>query len=117
MSNLTQPILSEIRAFSSFGAGAAQDVVPSNSINVDRGTAPTGKTPSFADTMSRMMDGVSGAQNTSGALAHAFEQGDPSADLARVMVSMQQAQVAFRATVEVRNRAVQAFQEVMNMPI
>jgi flagellar hook-basal body complex protein FliE len=43
--------------------------------------------------------------------------GDPRADLARVMVAMQQSQVAFRATVEVRNRLVQAYQDVMNMPI
>ena len=46
-----------------------------------------------------------------------FELGDPRADLARVMVAMQQSQVAFRATVEVRNRLVQAYQDVMNMPI
>ena len=43
--------------------------------------------------------------------------GDPRADLARVMVAMQQSSVAFRATVEVRNRLVQAYQDVMNMPV
>ena len=39
------------------------------------------------------------------------------ADLARVMVAMQQSQVAFKAAVEVRNRLVQAYQDVMNMPV
>ena len=63
------------------------------------------------------IDSVSRAQNTSGALQQAFELGDPRADLARVMVAMQQSQVAFRATVEVRNRLVQAYQDVMNMPV
>ncbi|WP_369010220.1 flagellar hook-basal body complex protein FliE [Enterobacter hormaechei] len=43
--------------------------------------------------------------------------GDPSADLAKVMVASQQSQIAFRATVEVRNRLVQAYQDVMNMPL
>ena len=57
------------------------------------------------------------AQQTSGALAAAFERGDPNADLARVMVASQQSQLAFRATVEVRNRLVQAYQDVMNMPL
>ena len=43
--------------------------------------------------------------------------GEPGADLAKVMVASQQSQVAFRATVEVRNRLVQAYQDVMNMPL
>ena len=63
------------------------------------------------------LEGVNNAQKTSGALAQAFELGDPRADLARVMVAAQQSQVAFRATVEVRNRLVQAYQDVMNMPL
>ena len=63
------------------------------------------------------LEGVNGAQKNAGALAQAFELGDPRADLARVMVAAQQSQVAFRATVEVRNRLVQAYQDVMNMPL
>ena len=50
-------------------------------------------------------------------MVRAFELGEPGADLARVMVAAQQSQVAFRATVEVRNRLVQAYQDVMNMPL
>ncbi|MBM9924556.1 flagellar hook-basal body complex protein FliE, partial [Stenotrophomonas lactitubi] len=42
---------------------------------------------------------------------------EPGADLAKVMVASQQSQIAFRATVEVRNRLVQAYQDVMNMPL
>ena len=53
----------------------------------------------------------------SGELTRAFELGEPGADLAKVMVAAQQSQVAFRATVEVRNRLVQAYQDVMNMPL
>lgn len=116
MSSEISSILSQIRAFNP-RSQAALDVAPGNAVQFDR--TPTGavKAPGFSETMSRMMDGVSGAQSNSAALARAFEQGDPSADLARVMVASQNAQVAFRATVEVRNRVVQAYQEVMNMPI
>jgi len=60
---------------------------------------------------------VNRAQQVSGALAAAFERGEPGADLAKVMVASQQSQLAFRATVEVRNRLVQAYQDVMNMPL
>ena len=61
--------------------------------------------------------GVNDAQQKSGALAKSFELGEPGADLAKVMVASQQSQIAFRATVEVRNRLVQAYQDVMNMPL
>jgi flagellar hook-basal body complex protein FliE len=38
-------------------------------------------------------------------------------ELSQVMIESQKASVAFRATVEVRNRLVSAYQEIMNMPI
>ena len=43
--------------------------------------------------------------------------GDPPADLARVMLASGRAQVSFTALTEVRNRLVNAYQDVMNMPI
>ena len=52
---------------------------------------------------------------TAASMAQEFELG--RGDLASTMVAMQKSQVAFRATVEVRNRVVQAYQDVMNMPI
>jgi flagellar hook-basal body complex protein FliE len=50
-------------------------------------------------------------------VAQAFELGDPNADLVKVMIASQQSQIALRATVEVRNRVVQAYQDIMNMPL
>ena len=61
--------------------------------------------------------GIDREQNESAALAKAFEMGDPNVDLVRVMLASQQSSVSFRATVEVRNRLVQAYQDVMNMPL
>ena len=72
---------------------------------------------SFTDTLQGALADVNRAQQVSGALAAAFERGEPGADLAKVMVASQQSQLAFRATVEVRNRLVQAYQDVMNMPL
>ena len=113
MTEAISAILSQIRAYE-MRTGAARDIAPSNAIDVGGGTPqPAG----FVETLSRAVDKVSAAQANAGALQQAFELGDPRADLARVMVAMQQSQVAFRATVEVRNRLVQSYQEVMNMPI
>jgi len=77
----------------------------------------TTATPSFVDTLKHALEGVNDAQQHASSLAAAFEHGEPGADLAQVMVSAQQAQVAFRATVEVRNRLLQAYQDVLNMPV
>ena len=60
---------------------------------------------------------VNDAQKNAGNLAQAVELGDPRAGLANEMVAAQQSQVAFRATVEVRNRLVQAYQDILSMPV
>lgn len=118
MTDAISSILSQIRAHElrtqgPLGNAAAGDARPSNAIG---GTAQP-PASNFQQTLSSAIDGVSKAQNDAGALQQAFELGDPRADLARVMVAMQQSQVAFKAAVEVRNRLVQAYQDVMNMPV
>ncbi len=106
MSDAIASILSQIRSYESQASGAAAARAPA-------AANPTG----FSETLQRAIGSVNSAQKEAGALTRAFELGDPNADLARVMVATQQSQVAFRATVEVRNRLVQAYQDVMNMPI
>ena len=121
MTDAISSILSQIRAYESRAQNIAGDVGPGNAVGgaigrVEGGTAPA-QGGGFQQALSKAIDGVSSTQRTAGELQQAFELGDPRADLARVMVAMQQSQVAFRATVEVRNRLVQAYQDVMNMPI
>jgi flagellar hook-basal body complex protein FliE len=120
MTDAISSILSQIRAHEMRTRGAA-DIAPGNAIGgAGGGVGGVGnpsQAPGFQQTLSNAIDKVSATQRTSGELQQAFELGDPRADLARVMVAMQQSQVAFKATVEVRNRLVQAYQDVMNMPI
>jgi flagellar hook-basal body complex protein FliE len=73
--------------------------------------------PSFAAVLRQGLDSVSAVQNRAGDVATAFERGTPGVDLPQVMLEMQKANVAFRATVEVRNKLVNAYQEIMNMPV
>ena len=120
MSDAISSILSQIRAHEMRARGPLGDAPAGTAIRPDAlqpGAVEGVRGPGFGETLSRAIDGVSKAQNDAGALQQAFELGDPRADLARVMVAMQQSQVAFRATVEVRNRLVQAYQDVMNMPV
>ncbi len=60
---------------------------------------------------------VNELQQNASAMATAFERGDPDVDLAEVMVELQKASVSFNAMVEVRNKLLTAYQEVMNMQV
>jgi len=60
---------------------------------------------------------VSSAQQDSARLQQAFASGDANTDLSSVMIAGAKAQVQFKAMVEVRNRLVSAYQDIMNMPI
>ena len=72
---------------------------------------------SFAAVMKQGIDAVNAQQSKAGDLATAFEKGAPGVELSQVILEMQKANVSFRAVTEVRNRLVNAYQEIMNMPI
>src|SRR5687768_4310633 len=80
------------------------------------GTAPSGATE-FANLLKKGIDSVNQTQQSASSMATAFEKGVPGVELPQVMLEMQKASVSFRAVTEVRNRLVNAYQEIMNMPI
>jgi flagellar hook-basal body complex protein FliE len=89
-------------------------------LGVPAGVARPGEaapTVSFSAVLKQGIEQVNQQQKKSGELAKAFERGAPGVDLPQVMVEMQKSSVSFRATVEVRNRLVSAYQDIMNMPI
>lgn len=71
----------------------------------------------FAAELARTLDRVSEAQNTANAQARAYQLGEPGLALNDVMIDMQKAGLAFQATVQVRNRLVEAYREIANMAI
>lgn len=73
--------------------------------------------PGFADLVRDSLQRVSAMQRQAAQQAQAFELGDPKVNLADVMLSLQKANLAFQATVQVRNKLVQAYQEIMNMQV
>ena len=50
-------------------------------------------------------------------LTKRFQMGDDSVNLSDVMISMQKASINFQATVQVRNKLVQAYHDIMNMQV
>jgi len=72
---------------------------------------------SFSSMFTNAINTVNDIQQQSGALTTGFQQGNPDIALSDVMVASQKASIAFEATVQVRNRLVEAYQAVMRMPI
>lgn len=69
----------------------------------------------FAKLLESSLGEVSSAQRAASELAQRFEQGAPDVSLADVMVAKEKAGLQFEAVVQVRNRVIQAYQEIMNM--
>jgi flagellar hook-basal body complex protein FliE len=71
----------------------------------------------FGDLLKRSIDSVNATQQQANSLRTAFEQGREGLDLAEVMIAAQKSSVSFQAMVEVRNKLVDAYKDVMNMPV
>lgn len=78
---------------------------------------PVEQTDNFSQLLKQSIDKVNEMQRTGNTNAQAFQKGDPNMQLSEVMVSLQKANVSFTAMVEVRNKLVSAYQEIMNMPV
>ena len=98
-------VLAEMRALQARASG------------ISEAPAAAAQPSDFANLMKNSVDHVASMQNQATALADAFEAGDKSVDLTRVMLEAQKASLAFRAMTEVRNKLVDAYQQVMNMPV
>lgn len=84
------------------------------------GNAPTqqssASTGGFADTLRSTLDQVNAAQARSAEMSAAYERGEVT-DVAQVMMARQESSVAFEATLQVRNKLLNAYQEIMRMGV
>jgi flagellar hook-basal body complex protein FliE len=71
----------------------------------------------FAAALKAAVDRVNESQQSALGLAQRFETGRGEVALHEVMLSMQKANIAFQGVVQVRNRLVAAYQDIMNMQI
>ena len=82
-------------------------------------TADRDNTPGvgFGTAFKNALQEVSGAQNQASALQREVQLDNPSVSIEETMVAMQKAQIGFQATLNVRNRMVQAYTDIMNMQV
>lgn len=93
------------------------DLAIKGQVDKPRGPEKVQETPGFGDMLNQAVNQVNDLQSTTGDLRTAYEQGDPNVDITRVMVASQKSSVAFDALNQVRNKVVQAYEDIMNMPI
>lgn len=80
------------------------------------GDAPAEKSGGFGEAMKNALGEVNAMQAQSSAITEAYERGEVT-DIAAVMLSRQQASIGFEATMQVRNKLLSAYKDIMSMPV
>jgi flagellar hook-basal body complex protein FliE len=70
----------------------------------------------FGETMVSAIKAVNEQQAKSSGLTESYERGETS-DLVQVMVERQKSSIGFEATLQVRNKLLSAYRDIMNMPV
>ena len=100
--NINQ-VLNQIRVRSQYISGLAEQQAPART--------------DFSALLKDALNDVNQLQSSSSAMKTAFERGDEGIDLPQVMIASQKASLSFEAVAEVRNRVLNAYQEIMNMQV
>jgi flagellar hook-basal body complex protein FliE len=80
-------------------------------------TKPAAGGVDFQSALKSSLDQVNQVQLQSQQLAERFAIGDSTVSLSDAMISMQKSSIALQQTVQVRNKLVAAYQEIMNMGV
>ncbi|EKP93681.1 flagellar hook-basal body complex protein FliE [Thermaerobacter subterraneus] len=79
-------------------------------------TGPGGVGPSFLQELARALQQLEGAAGEADAMARRLVTGQVQ-DLSQVMVASEKARLAIELAVQLRNKALEAYQEIMRMPV
>lgn len=102
-----ESVLTQLQAASSMATGAHKSSRPEGQIsNVD-----------FGEKLRTAVDQVNDTQLTAEKLTREFVSGETDKNLHEVMISLQKANISFQSMIQVRNKLVTAYQEIMNMQV
>ena len=80
--------------------------------------APTqGAKADFSAAFAHALEGVNTRQKLSATMTREFQLENPKVSLEETMVATQKASISFQALIQVRNKLVSAYQDIMNMPV
>ena len=98
-----------------FAQAVARAGLATNGQPLQRSKAAEG--PGFQQALSQALGAVSKSQADSSSMQREVQMDNPTVSLEQTMVSMQKAQIGFQATLQVRNKLVQAYSDVMAMQV
>ena len=90
---------------------------PNAGIKPSAGSATQGVGGGFSGALNKALSAVSAAQNDATKLQQEVQMENPKVSLEETMVAIQKAQIGFSAALNVRNRMVQAYTDIMNMQV
>lgn len=97
---------------------ASQNVtqLPSQPVQPVESTGNTARAD-FGGMLKSAIDNVNGLALEAGDMRARMEMGDTSITLAETMIAAQKSNIAFEAAVQVRNKFVEAYDKIMQMPV
>jgi flagellar hook-basal body complex protein FliE len=105
-SNGIEQMLSVLRSTAAQASGKPADA-----------SASVAGVPDFANVLKSSIDKVNETQKSANQMAEKLAAGDNTQNLHEVMIALQTASVSFQEMVQVRNKLVTAYQDVMNMQV
>lgn len=106
--NKIEGVLAEMRAVMATAQGGT---------NLKAGNSTAAGKVDFADVLKTSLDSVAKTQNDATNMQQAFSMGDDKVSLSDTMIAMQKANISLQATVQVRNKLVAAYNDIMNMQV
>ena len=103
-----QSMLETIRAYQSQAAIGTR--------GAEETQAPKTQMPNFTDSVKNIIDKVNDVQTQATGLQEAYQRGE-DVPLTDVVLGMQKSSLAFEATLQVRNKVLKAYEEILNMPV
>jgi flagellar hook-basal body complex protein FliE len=103
-----QSMIETLRAYQTQSTGTTSTVQEPSTTKVGQ--------PTFFDSVKNALDKVNEADVKADAMTEAYDRGE-EVPLTEVVLSMQKSSLAFEATLQVRNKVMKAYEEIMNMPV
>lgn len=106
-------LLAQMRSAMAIAQGGVAPLAPKGTADAKGANGTT----DFAAVLKSSLDSVAQAQNHAESLQQAFVLGDDKVSLSDVMIDMQKANISFQTTVQVRNKVIAAYNDIMNMQV
>ena len=116
-SNRIEAMMAQLKAAATKPAAPSLGAGALNGLGAPAGLNEGPSKVSFSDALKNSLEQVSNSQKHAEELSQRFAMGDDSVSLSDTMIAMQKSSISFQATVQVRNKLVSAYHEIMNMQV